>query len=215
MNRTKVFEAIGEDGIIAVIRSDSAEGCERAAEAALLGKIRVIEITMTVPGAVDVITRLVSKYGGSDDIIIGAGTVLDPETARICLLAGARFIVSPSLNIETIKLCNRYAAAVIPGVMTVTEAISAMEYGCLVLKLFPAGVFGPSAIKTFKGPLPQLSLIPTGGVNLLNAGEWIRAGAFAIGIGGELTSCGEDYDLVAKRAEMFVNAVAELRKARD
>lgn len=211
MNREKAFDVILKSGVIAVIRANSADECEKLITASVKGGIKAIEITMTVPGASDIIKNISKKYGDNDDVLIGAGTVLDPETARICIMAGAQFIVSPMLNIETIKLCNRYAVAVVPGIMTVTEAVKAMEYGCSVLKLFPGNAYGPSIIKSFRGPLPQANFIPTGGVSSGNAGEWIKAGAIAVGTGSDLTKCDGDYSIVTKNAEMFINAVSNAR----
>jgi 2-dehydro-3-deoxyphosphogluconate aldolase/(4S)-4-hydroxy-2-oxoglutarate aldolase len=206
------MKSILQSGVIAVLRSDSIETCEKTAEAVLEGGIKAVEITMTAPGALGLIERLSAKLDQRDGIVIGAGTVLDPETARLCILAGARYIVTPALNVETIKLCNRYAVAVIPGIMTVTEAITAMEYGCAVLKLFPCGIYGPSVINALHGPLPQAEFIPTGGVGLQNAGEWIRAGAAAVGVGTDLTHCAGDYTLVARRAELLRKAVEAARE---
>jgi 2-dehydro-3-deoxyphosphogluconate aldolase / (4S)-4-hydroxy-2-oxoglutarate aldolase len=211
MTRDKVMDIIKKTGVIAVLRAGSADECEKLAEAAVQGGIQAIEITMTVPGAADVIARLSGKYSDNGAAVIGAGTVLDPETARLCILAGASFIVSPALNIETIRLCNRYVIAVVPGIMTVTEAVTALEYGCSVLKLFPSNAYGPAIIKSFQGPLPQAGFIPTGGVSLKNADEWIRAGAAAIGTGSDLTNCGGDYSIVTKNAQAFMKAVANAR----
>jgi 2-dehydro-3-deoxyphosphogluconate aldolase / (4S)-4-hydroxy-2-oxoglutarate aldolase len=213
MKRERVFDVVKRTGVVAVIRADSAEECEKLAAACIKGGIKAIEITMTVPGAEDIIKSASKKYGKNDDVLIGAGTVLDPETARICIMAGARFIVSPMLNIDTIKLCNRYAVAVIPGVMTVTEAVRAMEYGCSVLKLFPGNAYGPSIIKSFMGPLPQAEFMPTGGVSIENAGTWIKAGAVAVGTGSDLTKCCGDFDAVTKKAALFIKAVEEARFA--
>jgi len=211
MDRAVVFSKIKKVGVVAVIRAGSAAEAGKLIDAAVAGGIGAIEITMTVPGAVDIIKEMAAKYADNDDVLIGAGTVLDPETARICILAGAQFIVSPSLNVETIKLCNRYAIAVVPGVMTVTEAVTALEYGCQIIKLFPGNAYGPSIIKAFKGPLPQADFMPTGGVSIDNAGEWIKAGAVAVGSGSDLTKCGGDYSIVTEKAARFVEAVAKAR----
>ncbi len=212
MNREKAIQIILDSGVIAVIRANSAEEGEKFISAAIAGGIKAIEITMTVPGAIDIIKSLSAKYAQNDDVLIGAGTVLDPETARACILAGSEFIVSPALNVDMIKLCNRYAVAVVPGIMTVTEAIKAMEYGCSIVKLFPGNAYGPSIIKSFKGPLPQINIVPTGGVSIENAGEWIKAGAVAVGSGSDLTKCGGDYSIVTKNAAKFVDAVHAARK---
>lgn len=211
MNRAEVLDKIKKVGVVAVIRAGDPSEAGKLIDAVIKGGIGAVEITMTVPGAVDVIKEMTAKYAGNNNIQIGAGTVLDSETARTCILAGANFIVSPALNTDMIKLCNRYAIAVIPGIMTVTEAITALEYGCDVIKLFPSNVYNPSVIRSFKGPLPQANFMPTGGINAENAGEWIKAGAVAVGSGSDLTNCGGDYDIVAKNAARLVEAVAKAR----
>jgi 2-dehydro-3-deoxyphosphogluconate aldolase / (4S)-4-hydroxy-2-oxoglutarate aldolase len=168
---------------------------------------------MTVPNPIDVIKEVAEKYKGTD-IVVGAGTVLDTETARACILAGAEFIVSPSLDVETLKLCNRYKIAVMPGVMTVKDAITAMEYGVDVVKIFPANLYGPSVIKSFKGPLPQGDFMPTGGVTVANIHEWVEAGAVAVGTGGDLTKGAKtgDFELVEKTAREFVEAYKKAKE---
>ena len=173
------------------------------------GGINFIEITMTVPGAVDIIKELSEHYKTNPNIVIGAGTVLDSETARMVILAGAQFVVSPSLNPETIKICNRYRVPIIPGIMTVKEAVEALELGADILKVFPGDVLGPSIIKTLKGPLPQANFMPTGGISLENASEWIKNGAVAIGVGGNITLGAKtgDYESITKHAREFANVV--------
>ena len=202
-----------ESGVVAVIRAESKEQGIKIVDAIKKGGIKALEITMTVPGALDIIKKLSEIYK-DEDIIIGAGTVLDPETARLCILAGAKYIVSPSFNAETVKLCNRYRIAVMPGVMTVKEAIEALELGVEIIKVFPANVFGPAIISSFKGPLPQGNFMPTGGVNLNNVEEWIKAGAVAVGTGGDLTKGAKtgNYELITDTAAKFVE---EVRKARE
>jgi len=167
---------------------------------------------MTVPGAIEVIKELSRTYINGE-ILIGAGSVLDAETARICLLAGAEYIVSPTLDIETIKLCNRYQKIVIPGAMSVTEVLRAMEAGADVVKIFPAELFGPKIIEAIKGPLPQVPLLPTGGVNLNNVDQWITAGSFAVGVGGALTGGAKkgDYDEVKRTAIEFIKKIKSTR----
>jgi len=164
---------------------------------------------MTVPKADEIIKELSEKYKSNPQVVIGAGTVLDSETARTVILAGAKYVVSPSLNYDTIKMCNRYRVPIMPGVMTVKEAIEALELGVDILKVFPGNVFGPSIIKTFKGPLPQANFMPTGGVTLENAQEWIKNGAVAIGIGNALTTFAEtgEYEDITKMSKNFVNTV--------
>lgn len=212
MKRIETIQKIVESGVVAVIRADSKEQGIKIIEAVKNGGIKALEITMTVPGAVDIIKEISEIYK-DEDVIIGAGTVLDPETARACILAGAKYIVSPSLNIETVKLCNRYRIPVMPGIMTVKEAIEALEYGAEIIKVFPGNAFGPSIISALKGPIPQGNFMPTGGVSLDNVRDWIKAGAVAIGIGGDLTKGAKtgDYKLVTETAKKYVE---EVKKAR-
>jgi 2-dehydro-3-deoxyphosphogluconate aldolase / (4S)-4-hydroxy-2-oxoglutarate aldolase len=212
MKRIETITKMMESGVVAVIRAESMEQGFKIIEAVKKGGIKALEITMTVPGAVDIIKELTKAYK-DEDVIIGAGTVLDPETARFCILAGAKYIVSPSLNIETIKLCNRYRVPVMPGIMTVKEAVEALEYGVEIIKVFPGNAFGPAIISSFKGPLPQANFMPTGGVSIDNVKDWIKAGAVAVGTGSELTRGAKtgDYDAVTKAAARFVE---EVKKAR-
>lgn len=207
MGREQVLKSIKEAGVVAVVRGDSKKEALKVVDAVSKGGIKVMELTMTVPNPIDVIKEVSEKYKGTD-VIVGAGTVLDTETARACILAGAQFIVSPSLDIDTIKLCNRYKVLVMPGVMTVKDAITAFEYGIDVVKVFPANLYGPSVIKSFKGPLPQGDFMPTGGVTVANLHEWIEAGAVVVGTGGDLTKGAKtgDYELVEKTAREFVEA---------
>jgi len=207
-----MIQKLADEGIVAVIRAESREQGIKLVEAVKQGGIKMLEVTMTVPGAVDIIRELTEHYK-NEDVEIGAGTVLDPETARLCILAGAKYIVSPSLNLDTVKLCNRYRIPVMPGIMTIREAIEALEAGAEVLKVFPGSAFGPDIIKAYKGPLPQGNFMPTGGVNLGNAKDWIKAGAIAIGTGGDLTKGAKtgDYELVTQTAKQFVDAVREAK----
>jgi Entner-Doudoroff aldolase len=213
MRREEVLKNIKEAGVVAVVRGDSKEEALKIVDAVSKGGIKVMELTMTVPNPVEVIKEVAEKYKDAD-VIVGAGTVLDSETARACILAGAQFIVSPSLDIDTLKLCNRYKILVMPGVMTVKDAITAFEYGVDVVKIFPANLYGPSVIKSFKGPLPQGDFMPTGGVSIANLHEWIEAGAFVVGTGGDLTKGAKtgDYDLVQRTAKEFMDAY---RKAKE
>lgn len=212
MKKIETIKKIIDLGIVAVIRAESKEDAIKVIDAVKKGGIKALEITMTVPGAVDVIKELSEVYK-NEDVIIGAGTVLDPETARMCILAGAKFIVSPCLNEETVKLCNKYRIPVMPGVMTVKEAVQALELGADIIKVFPGNAFGPSIISAFKGPLPQANFMPTGGVNIANASEWLNAGAVAIGTGGDLTKGAKtgNYELVTETAVKFVEAVKAAR----
>lgn len=212
MQRIKAIQRLAEEGIVAVIRAESMEQGLKIVEAVKQGGINMLEVTMTVPGAVDIIKELTEHYK-SDDVVIGAGTVLDPETARLCILAGAKYIVSPSLNLDTVKLCNRYRIPVMPGIMTIREAIEALEAGAEILKVFPGNAFGPDIIKAYKGPVPQGNYMPTGGVNLGNVKDWIKAGAIAVGTGSDLTRGAKtgDYNLVTQTARQFVEAVKEAK----
>ena len=216
MSKIKNLKRIEESGIVAVVRAESSEQALKIAEAVKAGGIQAIEITMTVPGAIDVIKELVRTYSNGE-ILIGAGSVLDAETARFCLLAGAEYIVSPTLDIETIKLCNRYQKIVMPGAMSVTEVLRAMEAGADVVKIFPATLFGPNIIKAIKGPLPQAILLPTGGVDLNNVDEWITAGSFAVGVGSALTGGAKkrDYDEVSRTAKEFIKKISSTRNKFD
>ena len=204
MKRIKTILKIADEGVVAVIRAESKEEGLKIVDAVKEGGIKTLEVTMTVPGAVDIIKEI-SEHYKNEDVIIGAGTVLDPETARLCILAGAKYIVSPSINPETIKLCNRYRIPVMPGVMTVKEAVEALELGADIIKVFPGSAFGPDIIKAFKGPIPQGNFMPTGGVSLSNVKDWIKAGAVAVGTGGDLTKGAKtgDYALVTRTAAAF------------
>ena len=213
MKRIETIKKLSEYGLVAVIRANSKEEGIKIVEAVKKGGIKALEITMTVPGALDIIKELSEIYKDDKEILIGAGTVLDPETARACILAGAKYIVSPSLNPETVKLCNRYRIAIMTGIMTVKEAVEALELGVEILKVFPGNAFGPSIISSFKGPIPQGNFMPTGGVNLDNVKDWIKAGAIAVGTGSDLTKGAStgNYDLVTETAAKFVEAVRAAR----
>lgn len=212
MSKWDDLRRVEDTGIVAVVRAENAEEAVEISEAVKKGGIEAIEITMTVPGAVDVIKKLAETYSNGE-ILIGAGSVLDAETARACILAGAEYIVSPSLDKETIELCNRYQKAVMPGAMSVTEVVKAMQYGADVVKVFPATLFGPKIIKAVKGPLPQAPLLPTGGVSLDNVKDWIKAGSFAVGVGSALTKGAKtgDYDKVTETAKEFIKLIKEAR----
>ncbi|MFW6022736.1 MAG: bifunctional 2-keto-4-hydroxyglutarate aldolase/2-keto-3-deoxy-6-phosphogluconate aldolase [Halanaerobiaceae bacterium] len=212
MPKIENLKRIEETGIVAVVRAENSEQALKISEAVKAGGIQAIEITMTVPGAVDVIKELANTYK-NNEILIGAGSVLDSETARACLLAGAEYIVSPCLDKDTITLCNSYQKVVMPGAMSVTEVHKAMQYGADVVKVFPATLFGPKIIKAIKGPIPQAPLLPTGGVNLNNVHEWIRAGSFAVGVGSALTAGAKtsDYEGVTRTAKEFIKRIKEAR----
>lgn len=210
--KLETLKKITDVGVVAVVRAESAEQAIKIAEACREGGIPAIEITFTVPYADEVIRELSKAYKGGE-MIVGAGTVLDSETARIAILAGAQYIVSPCLDEETIKLCNRYQIPVMPGCMTIKEMVTAMELGADVIKVFPGEMVGPSYIKAVKGPLPQAPLMPTGGVSLDNTAEWIKNGCVAVGVGGSLTAGAKtgDYAAVTETAKKFVEAVKNAR----
>ena len=184
--KQEVLNAIIDCGVVAVIRADRSDELMQVAHALVKGGIVTLEVTMTTPGAVDVIKAVATEL--RDKVIIGAGTVLDPETARAVILAGAEFIVAPTVNPATIALCRRYSKVVIPGAFTPTEILTAWECGADIVKVFPATAVGPKYLKDIKGPLPQIRLSPTGGVSLENAGEFIQCGACCIAVGGNLVS---------------------------
>jgi len=211
-SKIKILEKIVASGLVAIVRAESAEQASRIAEACAQGGAGAIEVTFTVPGAADVISAL-AKAGKSGDIALGAGTVLDPETARIAILAGAQYIISPSLNPETARLCNRYQVPYMPGAGSFREIVEAMECGADIIKIFPGEVLGPAFIKAARGPLPQASLMPTGGVCLENVGEWIEAGSVALGVGGNLTAGAKkgDYDSITELARKFIAKIQEAR----
>jgi 2-dehydro-3-deoxyphosphogluconate aldolase/(4S)-4-hydroxy-2-oxoglutarate aldolase len=211
--RTDIVAAIERSGVVAVIRLQDASKLSSVVDALAAGGVRALEVTMTVPGAI----RLIEEIAPSipDEFVLGAGTVLDPETARLAILAGARFIVGPVLNPAVIALGHRYDVAVIPGCFTPTEILTAWEAGADVVKIFPATSLGPGFFKDIHGPLPQVRLMPTGGVTLENAGEWIAAGAVAIGVGTALVDraaiAAGDYAAITARSARFVETVAAAR----
>lgn len=216
MRKEQVLTRMKEDCLVAVVRAKNKEQGEKIIDAIVAGGINFIEITMTMDegNPVEFIQFMADKYRNNDKVVIGAGTVLDPETARAVILAGANYVVSPGLNVETIKLCNRYRVPMLPGVMSPTEAITALEAGCDIIKVFPGNVVGPGAISSFKGPLPQGDFMPSGGVDVDNVDKWIKAGACAVGTGSSLTKGAKtgDFAAVTAKAREFVEAVTAARK---
>ena len=216
MRKEQVITRMKEDCLVAVVRAKNKKQGERVIDAIIAGGINFIEITMTMDecNPVEFIQFMSEKYRNNERIVIGAGTVLDPETARAVILAGANYVVSPGLNVDTIKLCNRYRIPMLPGVMSPTEAITALEAGCDIIKVFPGNVVGPGAISSFKGPLPQGDFMPSGGVDVDNVDKWLKAGACAVGTGSSLTKGAKtgDFAAVTAKAKEFVEAVAAARK---
>lgn len=213
MERDEVLKEIIECGIVAVVRTKDSSSAIKIARAVCGGGIKPVEITMTVPGAIDVIKNVSQELKGK--AIIGAGSVLDAETARIAILAGAEFIVGPALNLEMISLCKRYSKVIIPGAFTPTEIVTAWQSGADIIKIFPATMGGPTYFKDIHGPLPHIKLLPTGGVTLKNIGEFIKAGACAVAVGSNLVdkkavSEGK-FEIITNFAEKFVQ---EIKKAR-
>ncbi|WP_168121535.1 bifunctional 2-keto-4-hydroxyglutarate aldolase/2-keto-3-deoxy-6-phosphogluconate aldolase [Paenibacillus sp. HB172176] len=222
MKKIKILQQLAEAGVVAVLRADSPEEVAEMARRAIKGGIKAIEITMTVPYALRAIEQLSKEYSSSAPLdadnyaIIGVGTVLDPETARAAILAGAEYVVAPALNPDTIKLCNRYAVPVMPGTMTIQEIQNAMELGADIVKLFPGNLYSPSVIPSIKGPLPQANVMPTGGVSLDNLKDWVKAGAVAVGIGSDLTKEAVktgDLTLIEKKAAAYIAAYKEAKQA--
>ncbi|MBO5421301.1 MAG: bifunctional 2-keto-4-hydroxyglutarate aldolase/2-keto-3-deoxy-6-phosphogluconate aldolase [Clostridia bacterium] len=212
MDKERILTRIQDCGIVAVVRAESTDKAERIVDACMEGGVAAIELTFTVPHADRVIEELAKKYD-ENDIILGAGTVMDAATARIAMLSGAQYIVSPYLDLETLKMCNRYRVAMMPGIMTVREGVMAMENGADILKVFPGDLFGPKIIKDIRGPIPYAKMMPTGGVDVNNVGEWIKAGAVAVGAGSSLTAGANtgDYKKITETAKQFV---ANIKAAR-
>jgi len=214
MTKADIIQRIRDIGVIPVVRASSAEEAIQVVEAIKAGGVSLLEITMTVPGAVQVIEQLAKRFG--DEAIVGAGTVLDPDTARACIEAGARFIVSPALNLETIALCRQQDVPVMPGALTPTEIVTAWNAGADFVKVFPCGAMGgASYIKSLKAPLPQIELVPTGGVTLATAATFIQAGAAAIGVGADLVDVkairASQPEKVTAAARAYVEAVRSAR----
>ena len=213
MKKDEVLGRITDCGLVAVVRAESSEQAQKIADACAAGGVAAIEITFTVPGADQVIRDLSSTYKNGD-ILIGAGTVMDAETARAAILAGAQYVVSPYLNTDMVKLCNRYQVPCMPGAMTIKEIVEAMEAGADIVKIFPGELFGPGIIKAVRGPIPYAKLMPTGGVNLDNVQEWIQAGAVAVGAGSSLIRGAKtgDYASITNTAREFI---AKIKAARE
>jgi 2-dehydro-3-deoxyphosphogluconate aldolase/(4S)-4-hydroxy-2-oxoglutarate aldolase len=213
MSQERGMKIIRETGVVAIMRTQSSDQLLRAADAIREGGVQAIEVTMTTPGALQVIEQAASKY--DQDVMFGAGTVLDAESARAAILAGAQFVVAPTLNRDLIALCRRYSIPSMPGAYTPTEALTAWECGADMVKIFPSSVGGPAFIKALKAPLPQVELVPVGGVGLDNTADFIRAGAAAVGVGSSLINQklldAGDFAALTERARGFIQAVARGR----
>jgi len=215
MSRYEKLSEVIDGGIVAVIRAPSGELLVDVAEALLAGGITVMEITFTVPNATQILQQMVERVG--DRATVGAGTILDPETARTALLHGAEFLVSPSTNLDVIRMAHRYDKLVMPGALTPTEVVTAWDAGADMIKIFPSDINGPGYLKALKGPLPQVLMLPTGGVDLDTAADFLRAGASALGIGGALVEkeavAKGDLARVESLAKQYVQIVRETRAA--
>ena len=214
MTRQQILSFITDIGIVPVVRTATAEGAIKAIEAIYRGGVRAAEITMTVPGAIRALEKVADQFG--DKIVLGAGTVLDPETARACMLAGAEFFVTPSLKLSTIQMVKRYSKVICPGALTPTEVVTAWDAGADIVKIFPCGnVGGPKYIKALRGPFPHIEMIPTGGVNLETAGEFLKAGACAVAVGGELVDAKTikegRFDIIEERTRQYLAVIARAR----
>ncbi len=215
MSRQENIQRVLDKGIVAIIRAPSSEQLVSVARALYEGGVDVIEVTFTVPGVLEIISEVKKDLG--DKVLLGAGTVLDTETARAALLAGAEYIVTPTVNTDVIKLCRRYDKAIMPGAFTPTEVLTAWEAGGDIIKVFPADSVGPKHLKALKGPLPQIPLVPTGGVNLDTLESFVQAGACAVGLGSALVEkqavVDGDMDRIRNLAEQYVKKLAEVRAA--
>ena len=214
IEKYKMIAGLAEHRLVGIIRCSSEEEAVRKSESIIEGGIKILEVSLTTPGALQVINRLVKTK--QKDVFIGAGTVLDSESARACILAGSEFIIAPNLNREMVFACNRYAVPCIPGVGSTTEVVRALEWGCDIVKAFPGSVLGTSFIKAVKGPVPQAEIIPVGGVSLSNIEDWFAAGAFAVALGSALThpSAGEDPETIRKNTGEVVELVNRLNSGR-
>lgn len=215
MDKHTVYQGILARGMVGIVRADTPEAALQIAEACIAGGVTALEVAFTTPDTLGVLRSLRERHG--HDVLLGAGTVLDAETARAAILTGAQFIISPGVNVDIITLCQRYQVLAMPGAMTPTEIVTALQAGADIVKVFPAEMFGPAYIKALRAPLPQAPLMPTGGVTVENLAEWFASGAVAVGIGSSLSGPGAkgDYAAVTARAQAFVAQLAALRAAKS
>ena len=213
MKKVTILNKLANAGVIAVVRGKDQMEALRATDAIIAGGMKGIELTFTVPNAEVVIKELVEKYKDNQEVVIGAGTVLDPITARIAIMAGAEYIVSPFFEKETAEVCNLYQIPYLPGCMTITEMKEALKSGVDIIKLFPGSAFGPEIVKAFKAPIPHLNIMPTGGVGLDNMRDWFNAGVVAVGVGGNLLAQATkgDFAEVTKVAEQYMTEFSKIK----
>jgi 2-dehydro-3-deoxyphosphogluconate aldolase/(4S)-4-hydroxy-2-oxoglutarate aldolase len=215
MSKEDQLRQVLDTGIVAVVRSQDSQQLVETVRALADGGVTVVEITMSVPGALDVVKAVRSALG--ERVLLGAGTILDPETCRMAILAGAEYIVAPTLNLDVIRLCQRYDKLVMPGAFTPTEILAAWEAGADIVKVFPADVVGPAFFKAIKGPLPQVRVMPTGGVDLTTAASFLKAGACCLGVGGQLVEpsaiAARNFNRIRELAQQYVAIVKETRGA--
>lgn len=213
MKRNQILNKLSQVGVVAVLRADSKEEALKVSHAVVEGGMKGLELTFTVPQADEVIRELVETYKDQPDIVVGAGTVLDATTARLAIMAGAEYIVSPAFDKETAEICNLYQIPYLPGCMTITEMKTALKAGVDILKLFPGSAYGPSIVGAFKAPMPQLNIMPTGGVSLENMSDWFKAGVVAVGVGGNLLAPAKtgDFDKVTEMAAAYMAKYAEIK----
>lgn len=213
MKKVAILNRLEAAGVIAVVRGKNKEEAIKATDAIIAGGMKGIELTFTVPHAEEVIEELVAKYADCRDVVIGAGTVLDGITARIAIMAGAEYLVSPSFDRQTAEICNLYQIPYLPGCMTIMEMKEALKYGADIIKLFPGSAFGPTIVKAFKAPLPHLNIMPTGGVSLENMEDWFKSGVVAVGVGGKLLAPVEkgDFEEVSQIASQYMAKFKEIK----
>ena len=214
MKKLSILNRLEKCGVIAVVRGDSKTEALKACDAIVRGGIKGIELTFTVPQATEAIAELKLKYKDVPEVVIGAGTVLDATTARLAIIAGAEYVVSPSFDRKTAEICNLYQIPYLPGCMTITEMTEALKAGADIVKLFPGNAYGPTIVPAFKAPLPQLNIMPTGGVSIDNLADWFQAGAVAVGVGGNLLAPAAqgDYEAVTEIATQYTKAFKKIKE---
>lgn len=213
MKKVEILSKLEASGVIAVVRGKNKDEAIKAINSIIAGGIKGIELTFTVPNAEEIIKEIAKKYADQKDVIIGAGTVLDAFTARIAIMAGAEYIVSPSFDRQTAEICNLYQIPYLPGCMTITEIKEALTAGVDIIKLFPGSAFGPSIVKAYQAPLPHVNIMPTGGVSIENLEDWFEVGVVAVGVGGNLLASVEkgDFEEVSRVASKYIDKFYEIK----